>query len=293
MSFYIILPSNAGKELDDKQSDFTVYLKNSIKLNTAYEVALVEISYKNLIHFELGEIELIDKINQKLYTLKVLAIEGELLSDFFDRIYLSVLKIIPPVEIKRTENEKIISTIINPIQFSIKKFTDDYISYSVEFFTKFKISFKGALLQNFLNLIELNSDKISDKEIIENKLNYMGPHSHFKIGEYELTEEILLIKKPDIRINFVDSIFLYSNIINPQYIGDSYTKVLRSIHNVVRRNEYVNINYENPHYVDVSKTELTEININMKDHLGNDIQFIDTFSRVVAKLHFRPKYNGL
>ena len=49
MSFYVTLPSNSSMDLypDNTMTEFTILLKEPIKLDCQYEVALVELTYKH------------------------------------------------------------------------------------------------------------------------------------------------------------------------------------------------------------------------------------------------------
>ena len=45
----------------------------------------------------------------------------------------------------------------------------------------------------------------------------------------------------------------------------------------------------NPHYLNVNKTRIETINIEICDINGNNIQFRDFFSQIHLTLHFRKK----
>ncbi|CAF1087084.1 unnamed protein product [Brachionus calyciflorus] len=49
MSFYVTLPSNSSMDLypENTMTDFTVLLKDPIRLEVQYEVALVDLTYKH------------------------------------------------------------------------------------------------------------------------------------------------------------------------------------------------------------------------------------------------------
>ena len=63
MSFYVTLPSDASINVypDNRQSNFTVLLKEPIKFNGDYEVGLAEINYFNLLKTHIGEISVVKK----------------------------------------------------------------------------------------------------------------------------------------------------------------------------------------------------------------------------------------
>ena len=45
--------------------------------------------------------------------------------------------------------------------------------------------------------------------------------------------------------------------------------------------------YDNPHYLNLSQTRISSINIELKDTQGDYIEFNDKFSNVFISLHFR------
>ena len=45
----------------------------------------------------------------------------------------------------------------------------------------------------------------------------------------------------------------------------------------------------NPHYLPLENDFIEKIRMTVRDSRGEDINFIDEFSNVIYKLHFRPK----
>lgn len=82
--------------------------------------------------------------------------------------------------------------------------------------------------------------------------------------------------------------FFYTDIIEDQYVGDSKAKLLDTMSLRGEKGESVSVAIASPHYVDLTVTEVTSININIRDSMGEYIHF-DNLSRVIVKLHFRPK----
>ena len=83
-------------------------------------------------------------------------------------------------------------------------------------------------------------------------------------------------------------LFIYMDIISDQYVGDTESKCLETVTLQGKRGQTVSNTISNPHYVNVAKTNISSINIVIKDSLGENIHF-DLLSRVVVKLHFRQK----
>ena len=91
---------------------------------------------------------------------------------------------------------------------------------------------------------------------------------------------------PDLSMG-IRHLLVYCNLILPQYVGDSRTKLLRCVEipNNTKFGDQVTLNYEKPHYVPVLFNDFDEIEINIKDDLDQVIRF--TFGRSRVKLHFR------
>jgi hypothetical protein len=87
--------------------------------------------------------------------------------------------------------------------------------------------------------------------------------------------------------NLVESLFIYCDIIDYQYVGDAYVPLLK---NVVVENIYPKtawVHYDRPHYANINKSEISTIHIEIRDDFGNKIKFEN--GKVILKLHFRPK----
>ena len=81
------------------------------------------------------------------------------------------------------------------------------------------------------------------------------------------------------------AMYVYCNICKPQIVGDIYAPLLRTVAVKGKRNEPVTIIYNSPHYVPIGVREISEVEIDIRDDMGNKVPF--TFGKVVCKLHFR------
>jgi hypothetical protein len=89
--------------------------------------------------------------------------------------------------------------------------------------------------------------------------------------------------------NKLSSIFVYTDIIDHQFVGDSFAPLLRtiSVPNSLRYGDNINHNNIQPHYVPVCKANFDNIEIDLRSDTGEPIQFAS--GKVIVKLHFRPK----
>ena len=82
------------------------------------------------------------------------------------------------------------------------------------------------------------------------------------------------------------TMFVYTDIIHYQRVGDSFVPLLRCVHITGENNKIVTLTYDKPHYVPVSKSLISDIVIEVKSDQDKHIPFL--YGKFVAKLHFRP-----
>lgn len=83
------------------------------------------------------------------------------------------------------------------------------------------------------------------------------------------------------------TIFIYTDIVEPQIVGDFYVPLLRCVPVRGRDNDIITVTYDRPHYVPVSKHSISTITVEIKTDQNNHIRF--NHGKVVIKLHFRPQ----
>ena len=79
--------------------------------------------------------------------------------------------------------------------------------------------------------------------------------------------------------------YVYTDIIKSQYHGDVVVPVLRTVTVKGEHGNYVNKNFERPHYVPLNKKIFDTISINIRDEAGDLVPF--EHHKVVITLHFR------
>ena len=130
-------------------------------------------------------------------------------------------------------------------------------SQSIKLQTAYEISFSGLIPQ------VLNNSDIREFSIENTKIFNLLPY-------LQLTKFILV----------------YTNIIEPQYYAEKSSAILRTVNIKSKRSENA-IFYDNPHYLNLSQTRISSINIELKDTQGDYIEFNDKFSNVFISLHFQ------
>lgn len=82
------------------------------------------------------------------------------------------------------------------------------------------------------------------------------------------------------------NMFIYSDIVDHQWVGDSYVPLLRCINITDTHKSHRSLMFDKPHYVHVSRDPIGDIEIDLKSDQNTNIPF--TYGKVILKLHFRP-----
>jgi hypothetical protein len=82
------------------------------------------------------------------------------------------------------------------------------------------------------------------------------------------------------------TLYLYTNIVQHSFVGDSFSQLLRQIEipQNSRWGEQIVLKYEEPHYIPLCTNIIEVIEVDFKDELGNTLPF--EFGRTIVKLHF-------
>lgn len=240
MSFYVTLPSNTSKEMypNNTLTCYTTKLKNPIKLEGSYEVALVEMMY--------------------------------------------------PVNWKYRDDASIIvsdnlgNILKYNIQFHCYDTVNDIINGINDFFSS--------------NVIEINMLYVNQKVRIGAPANTVVEFTNdaqknfgFKdMKKLVFNNQNIIIAETSVKLfpNTIASLFVYTDIVEFQYVGDENAPIIREV--ATNTNvTFVDKIYDSPHYVPVIRNNIDTILIDIRSDLGEHIQFGEGV--VVVKLHFRKK----
>lgn len=84
-----------------------------------------------------------------------------------------------------------------------------------------------------------------------------------------------------------NTLYIYTDIVSPQIVGDFYVPLLRCLPVQGKDNEIITTTYDQPHYVTVNKHYIDTITVEIKTDQNENIAF--NHGKVVVKLHFRPQ----
>lgn len=143
----------------------------------------------------------------------------------------------------------------------------------------------GKINRDFIPLFVVNENRLTIKFNGEMKIN--GLLSTLLTGKKETLINKTMSYKFQQKLNIINYAVVYADFIEPQLFGDECAQVLRNISMASSDSDVVSSFY-NPIYVKVNKSELSSINIKIRDLQGELIQFKDIFTFVIVTLHFRP-----
>jgi hypothetical protein len=93
---------------------------------------------------------------------------------------------------------------------------------------------------------------------------------------------------PDINAGLYN-LYVYCDIIKPQYLGHVKTKILRVV-DISRLHTYCNKIYDKPYYRPLLINQISSIKINILDSVGQPVFFND--GKITLTLHFQEKNKG-
>lgn len=160
---------------------------------------------------------------------------------------------------------------------------------------------KALTLQNFQEKITINFNKHTKRVKINLKKNAklvlpegLAEKLGFLPGEVnnanEISSSARVVESPFIVDPNSDFhlFYLYSDIVEPQVIGDIQAPLLRIITVRGHDGDMIHELYDRPHYVPILRKNFQTIEIVIRTHTGNLVSFAR--GKLIVKLHFRLKH---
>ena len=278
--FFLTLPSNTNPE--DKTGHFSIHLPYRITLKGQYEVAMTEILYP--------------------YTWDNIFPRYEESSNMFSSNIYVVFKDGEVIVVTIPQgNYETINELLAAISIGIKRAEESYkmihhkqknkdnsetatVKTAVEMFKTAKLNHEfyfhfGAIIKRVK--VHINKTYISEIHL-SNQIQYMLGYETNILKE----EGAEGIYPPDLKAG-VETLYVYTNIIEPQIVGNTCVPLLRLVHVHGTPGEFIEKIYTSPHYLPVIVKDLETINIAIKSDSGQLIGF--NSGKTVVKLHFRKK----
>ena len=295
-NFYITLPSNVGHTFENNTiANYTTKLASRLELNGEWEVGLVEMSYTvswynepepqtiNLLYWDKGmpmkyDTEMTipagryDTIDDILFVINELFKSLKLRTQFnpMDLPEMKVNKRNRIVTIRqglrRSDNKLIFVSLPEDLclmlGFDKKKMDEDYGKALLEY---------GKIEST---VTDKNRPTYTHTAPSWSQKNYRGQHPYELSAGYH-------------------SLFVYTDIVKPSFVGNSFTQLLRLVQvpSNATFGDQILITYPNTYYIPLMTKDFETIEIDIKDDTGESIPF--EFGRCIVVLHFRRKlYKG-
>ena len=93
------------------------------------------------------------------------------------------------------------------------------------------------------------------------------------------------------QLNNINALYVYCDCIDYQFVGDTFAPLFRvvAVTNDLKYGDYVNVIFDAPHYIPVSRNSINTIEVDLRSDIGEPIKFNN--GKTLVKLHFRPKLN--
>ena len=287
--FTVDLPSNTNY-INNTQSDYTVNLADPIILSKPYKVMLAEFGYRDYMLLNVGKLsikfsnEKFSKYHCKdLYLpFKFYIIDNEAVNHFVSRVNNELLtyysKLIYLMSIKEILNiddikPQLILQLWSKIQINYENYKLIYNDVKSDI-----IEIKNTNNNNLYQLLIKANTSVKFEGFL---LNIFDVKSNI---EYRSTHEFVLYSEI---LNFIDFIYVYCDIIDSQYVGDTRAPLLKKIGKTGNFNKTVYNIFTDNDYVAVKDRYINRINIIICDKSGNKIKFGTNQSEVHVKLRFK------
>jgi len=272
-SFYLTLPSNTGDFKDNRHADFRVRLPKHINLEGKWQCSLVEIT---------------NPVCSYVLPTAMLWIDREIRGDdtgvgLDDETPLENLEMLDLRSLNYTDIESLADNLVNKIKKEIYKTTENLRNNEKDAYIKDLISFAKDLeiyVDNDAERIVINIPNSIKNVRFSSTLRHtlgFGP-SKLEAGRYEA-------RYPPTVGLAVNTLFIYTDIIEPQIVGNKLAPLLRIVPIEGSIGKLAYNSYPNPHYVDLLSNSFDTVRILLKDIAGNILNF--EYGQVIVKLHFQ------
>lgn len=271
--FFVTLPSNASMNIYplNTKSNYTTKLYKPIRLSSQHEVAIVEISNPSIeddLDVIIGSIQ-VHYSNNNIDEYYVVNISSKFFQESsLTKILNNINNVIVIMNNQLNEDKKI----KDPPQFKELLRFPDQVNIKLNNFSSNSYIYIVGQLADILGFPK--SDENTYIKLIPEYLSITLSYSAFFNMQFNSTD-----------------MFIYSDIIKFQYVGDVSRQLLRVIHNE-KPYQFNSTIYSTPHYVPVLSDYIDTIKITIKDDKNRFIKFKSGSQPVIIKLHFRPKRYG-
>jgi len=253
MSFYLFLPSNVSPQYfpGNRISAFQVKLPKRIKFNpNEYEVALTEFTYVHCMKTYFSK-------NDRL-----VEFTDEIRDGFSDLTFHELPNI-------NYSNPRVLSIEINQLLRSA--FGEEIGQMRIS-----KKSKKASLT--------VKRGRIMITKTIGENLGFSSSYLHRDKVYYVFKEGTHTAEEDPVTLGGMYHIFVYSDIVQPQIVGDSLVPLLRIVNITGKKGDVVTQTFR-PYYLPINKLEFDTVEVLLCNEFGEEINFEQGQS--IVTLHIR------
>ena len=243
--FYITLPSNTrGKDAANTTADFRVLLPNEIQLNGDWEVGIVEVIYPNSWFNVNDEPSAGGFVSKSNEIVMIRAPKQGYRITIPANHYSSIGQLLGAIKRAQT------TTKADPFEFSLDENS---------------------------GRVKYDAPNVATVVVLPPLLQYM-----LGFEAYGVRKGTVARYPPDLR-GGIDALFVYSDIVEPQIVGDTKAPILRIIPVSGSFTDIVDRVFVAPHYVPVLNKQFSSVRITIKTDQDRLVPF--QFGKVIVKLH--------
>lgn len=291
MDFYVTLPSKGSDlvseygKLNNTKSDFETELKIPLELeHKKYEVGLTEFSFRRSWLANMGNFRMFDYISNKdLFHNDIEILDGQPSMHAIHIINLHMNSFTVTSSDSNVKNSDLSHTRIKKISIFFNKFgkVEIRLPYGIG------LEIRGY----FASLLRTTNQIGADGKILliagSQNMSEFKSHDHLLIiGDGKNSTQFDITSST---INYIQEIYIYTDIINEVHVGNKMLKLLRVVSVPSKYDENISVIFNVPHYLSLDSSLIEIIRMFICDSSGNKIRFLDNHSQVLYKLHFKLK----
>ena len=281
MDFYVTLPSSGSDlkteygKLNNTKTDFETHLKIPLDFDhKKYQVALSEFTYKKSWLINIGEFKLTKKLNPnatfEAMNITCNSIDGMDISKVIHNLNYQFQTLLKP---RLPDNSRLF--------FTLNEWGVLQIDVPYGFLFEMKGYFVSLLMEG------------KDLTVYSKKLNEsvdIVSYDHIKVDgdKVDSTMNALFFLVSN-SLNYIEELYIYTNIIHDVHVGSETLKLLRIVTVGSSDNHMTSDIFNVPHYLPLDSSFIETIRMFIRDSKGNKIRFLNNFSQVTYKLHFKLK----
>jgi len=289
-NFYLTLPCSVkGITQENVLSDYITHLPRTIELEDKWEVALVEFhftkSWYNLENETFIGVKTLDNLflafssealHPGKYPLTHLITEINKLLDEFASSSTTLKSVSHETEFRKIVKAPSLTVDLASNRIIMNPGLTDKNEVLLPVFTDEFYELLGMTNRMHEHPYSISSNsKLTDEELL-----FLSTHEEEAIIGPLYSERAYDIERG------IHSIFVYSDIVEENLIGDKSVRCLRVCTlQQTKFGETINLTFDQPHYLPLSKRSFSTIRVTLKDKTNQQIKF--QFGETLIKLHFR------